>query len=105
VAGGKEGAVVSDVLVVNFAALQQASANIATALDSMRAQLDELEHRAAPLVSTWDGEAQQAFAQRQESWRRAAGDLSTTLRSIKLALDQSAAEYLHTERRNASLFR
>lgn len=95
----------SDVLVVNFAALQQASADIAAALDTMRTQLDDLERQAAPLVSTWDGEAREAFAQRQDSWRRAAGELSTMLRSIKLALDQSAAEYLHTERRNAALFR
>lgn len=94
----------SDALVVNFAALHQASGDIATALDTMRAQLDELERQAAPLVSTWDGDAKEAFAQRQASWRRAAGELSTMLHSIKLAVDQSAAEYLHTERRNATLF-
>jgi 6 kDa early secretory antigenic target len=94
----------SDVLVVNFAALHQASADIGTALDTMRTRLDELERQAAPLVSTWDGEARQAFEQRQAAWRRAAGELSTMLHSIKLAVDTSAAEYLSTERRNARLF-
>lgn len=94
----------SDVLVVNFAALQQASADITTALDTMRARLDELERQAAPLVSTWDGEARQAFEQRQAAWRRAAGELSMMLHSIKLAVDASAAEYLSTEQRNVRLF-
>jgi 6 kDa early secretory antigenic target len=94
----------SDVLVVNFAALQQASADITTALDTMRSRLDELERQAAPLVSTWDGGAREAFEQRQATWRRAAGELSTMLHSIKLAVDTSAAEYLSTEQRNVRLF-
>lgn len=95
----------SDALVVNFAALQQASAHISTAVDTMRSQLDDLERRAAPLVSTWDGEARAAYDERQRAWRRAAGQLAATLQAIKTSVDQSAADYLHTERRNADLFR
>jgi 6 kDa early secretory antigenic target len=94
-----------DMLVVNFAALQQASADIARAVDTIRTQLAELEREAAPLVASWDGEAREAYGLRQAAWRRAAGQLSTTLQSIKLAVDRSAADYLHTERRNADLFR
>jgi WXG100 family type VII secretion target len=94
----------TDVLVVNFAALRQASAHIATAVDVMRDQLSELEREAAPLVATWDGEAKASYEQRQAAWRRAAGELSSMLHAIKLSVDQSAADYLHTERRNAALF-
>jgi 6 kDa early secretory antigenic target len=94
----------SDMLVVNFAALQQASANIAIAVGTMRTQLDELERQAGPLVSTWDGEAKAAYERRQASWRRAAGELTATLHAIKACVDRSVAEYLHTERRNAALF-
>lgn len=94
----------SDMLVVNFAALQQASVSIATAIDTMQAQLGELEREAAPLVSAWDGEAKAAYEQRQATWRRAAADLAATLHAIKTSVDESAAEYLHTERRNAALF-
>lgn len=93
-----------DVLVVDFAALQHASASIATAIDTMDSQLSELEREAAPLVSTWDGEAKAAYEQRQATWRRAAADLAATLQAIKVSVDQSAADYLHTERRNAALF-
>jgi WXG100 family type VII secretion target len=94
----------SDMLVVNFGALQQASADISRAVETMRSQLDELERQAAPLVASWDGAAKAAYAQRQAAWRQAAGDLTGMLYGIKLAVDQSVADYLHTEQRNTELF-
>jgi WXG100 family type VII secretion target len=94
-----------ETLVVNFAALQQASTNIQMAINTMTSQLGQLESDAAPLVSTWDGEAQAAYQQRQSIWRRAAEDLSAMLTEIKVSVDQSAADYHSTERRNTSMFR
>jgi 6 kDa early secretory antigenic target len=94
----------SDMLVVNFAALQRASADIATAVSTMREQLAELERQAAPLAAMWDGEARAAYERRQEAWRQSAGALAATLQEIKTSVDRSAVEYLHTERRNAALF-
>jgi WXG100 family type VII secretion target len=93
-----------DVLVVNFAALQKASADIQTALNTLHSQLAQLERDAAPLVAGWDGEARQAYDVRQTRWQEAATDLATILRDIKRALDDSAADYQHTERRNTGLF-
>ena len=55
-------------------------------------------------MATWDGEAQQAYEQRQARWRSASQDLQAMLREIKLAVDDSAADYLDTEKKNASLF-
>jgi WXG100 family type VII secretion target len=94
----------NDLLVVNFAALHQASADIQSALGALSGQLDDLERDAAPLVASWDGPARAAYDVRQARWRAAAGDLSAILRDIKVALDESAADYQHTERRNTSLF-
>ncbi|SNT57254.1 WXG100 family type VII secretion target [Asanoa hainanensis] len=93
-----------DVLVVNFPALQQASADIQRALNTLDTQLGQLERDAAPLIATWDGEARQAYDQRQSRWRTASADLQSMLRDIKRALDDSAADYLSTEKRNTSLF-
>lgn len=92
------------VLVVNFAALQQASADIQKALSTLDSQLGQLERDAAPLVATWDGEAKQAYAQRQAKWRSASQDLQNILRDIKVAVDESAADYLSTEKKNTGLF-
>lgn len=93
-----------DTLVVNFAALSQASLDIQGALDALASQLTQLEHDAAPLVATWDGSAREAYDARQAQWRSAAEDLSRMLRDIKVAVDDSAADYLHTERHNTGLF-
>ncbi len=93
-----------DVLVVNFAALQQASADINNALNLLENGIADLERDAAPLVASWAGDAQQAYAARQAKWRSAASELSSILRNIKVAVDQSAADYQTTEKRNTSLF-
>ena len=94
----------SDVMIVNFAAMQQASVDIQSALNALTSQLAELERDAAPLVATWDGAAREAYDVRQARWRGAADDLSRILRDIKVALDESANDYHHTEQRNTGLF-
>jgi early secretory antigenic target protein ESAT-6 len=93
-----------DILVVNFAALEQASADIADAVGRLETQLAQLERDAAPLVERWTGEAKAAYDARQNRWRRAATDLTAMLSEIKIAVDDSAADYLATEHRNANMF-
>ena len=55
-------------------------------------------------MASWSGEAQQAYEQRQAQWVNASQDLQAMLRDIKLAVDESAADYLDTEKRNTDLF-
>ncbi|OLE28645.1 MAG: hypothetical protein AUG44_06895 [Actinobacteria bacterium 13_1_20CM_3_71_11] len=93
-----------DLLVVNVAALQKASADIQAALNTIHNQLAQLERDAAPLVAGWSGEAREAYDVRQAKWQQAAGDLSNILRDIKQAIDESAADYQRTEHRNTGLF-
>ncbi|MBO0871734.1 MAG: WXG100 family type VII secretion target [Micromonosporaceae bacterium] len=93
-----------DTLLVNFAALHQASTDIQQALGALETQLAQLERDAAPLVATWDGDARQAYDTRQARWRQAAEDLSIILRNIKAAVDDSASDYTATEKRNTGLF-
>ncbi|MEU4565760.1 WXG100 family type VII secretion target [Micromonospora sp. NPDC023956] len=92
------------VLVVNFAALHQAGADIQRALNTLDSQLGQLERDAAPLVAGWTGEAREAYAVRQARWRSASQDLQAMLRDIKVAVGESAADYLNTEKRNVNLF-
>jgi WXG100 family type VII secretion target len=91
-------------LLVNFGALAQASADIQKALHRLQSQLGQLERDAGPLVATWDGAAQAAYQERQRKWQTAAGDLSEILRRIKIAVDDSAADYLDTERKATNRF-
>ncbi|GIF05281.1 WXG100 family type VII secretion target [Actinoplanes siamensis] len=92
------------VLLVNFGALRQAGTDIDKALGTLRSQLDQLEQDAAPLVESWAGEAREAYAQRQAKWRAASADLESILRQIKVAVDESAADYVATERAAAQRF-
>ena len=94
-----------DALVVNFAALQAASGHIQQAISTIDTQLAQLEADATPLVQSWTGEAREAYQSRQTAWRQASTALSAMLQEIKRALDDSAADYADTERRNANLFR
>jgi WXG100 family type VII secretion target len=93
-----------DALVVNFAALQAASGHIQNAISTLESQLSQLERDATPLVQTWAGDAREAYQTRQAIWRQASAELAAMLRDIRRALDESAADYAETERRNANLF-
>jgi len=91
-------------LLVNFGALQQASADIQKALNTLQSQLSQLDRDAGPLVATWSGAAQAAYAERQRKWTAASEDLASILRNIKIAVDESAADYQDTERKAQQRF-
>jgi WXG100 family type VII secretion target len=91
-------------LLVNFGALQQASADIQKAIGSLQSQLDQAERDAGPLVQTWNGAAQEAYQARQAKWRAAAQDLTQILQNIKGAVDQSVEDYVSTEKQAAQRF-
>ena len=91
-------------LLVNFGALQQGGADIQKALNTLQSQLAQLERDAAPLVATWSGAAQSAYAERQRKWTTVADDLAAILRNIRVAIDESAADYQDTERRATQRF-
>ncbi|MCM4079362.1 MULTISPECIES: WXG100 family type VII secretion target [Paractinoplanes] len=92
------------VLLVNFGALQQAGSDIQKAISTLQSQIDQLERDAAPLVATWDGEAQQAYQQRQATWRAASQDLTSILQNIKGAVAQSVDDYVSTEKQATARF-
>ncbi|MDT4989687.1 MAG: 6 kDa early secretory antigenic target [Micromonosporaceae bacterium] len=91
-------------LLVNFGQLQAAAGHIDTAISALHTGLGDLENEAKPLVGTWAGDAQTAYAQRQQQWTRAAQDLTSILQSIKKALEESTTEYIQTEKANTNLF-
>lgn len=91
-------------LVVQFAALEQASADIRGAVNKLQSGLAALDSAAQPLVQTWDGEARDQYNQRQQRWTSSANDLIAILGDIQRRLDDSLAGYVDAERRGAGLF-
>jgi len=93
-----------DKLVINFGSLAQAAQDINSAINSMESELSNCEQAAQPLISTWEGAAQEAYGIRQQRWRTAAGDLTQMLRDIKAAVEDSASNFQQAEDRNRALF-
>ena len=93
-----------DKIVVDFGSLAQAAQDINTAINSMESQLSDCEQAAQPLVSTWEGAAQESYGIRQQKWRSAAGDLTQMLRDIQRAVEDSASNFQDAENRNKALF-
>jgi 6 kDa early secretory antigenic target len=92
------------VLLVNFGSLQNAGGHINAAVNKLEADLADLDAAAQPLLTTWSGEAQAAYHQRQKIWTDAARDLKTILHSIKNAVEESAVNYQATEKRATDRF-
>ena len=92
-------------LLVSVARLRETSGHIQSAVAAMRTQLADLESDAGPLVATWSGAAREAYQERQSIWRQASDDLVSILNQIRVALDESAADYESTEAANANLVR
>ena len=91
-------------LLVNFGSLSQASGDIEKALNELQSQLAELKRSGGELAETWEGVAKSAYYERQKKWEAAADDLSAVLRQIQVAVDESKADYLDTERRATNRF-
>jgi WXG100 family type VII secretion target len=89
---------------INFHRLLETSSHIQTAVGALGAQLEQLERDAAPLVATRSGEARQSYQARQDTWRQASAELTAMLQAIKRALDDTIADFQHTERGNSDLF-
>jgi early secretory antigenic target protein ESAT-6 len=92
-------------LVVDFARLRETSAHLHTAATTLESELARLEQDARALAGVWSGAAQQAYEERQRTWRQASAELTGILRSIRRALDESIVDYEAAERHNADLFR
>jgi WXG100 family type VII secretion target len=93
-----------DEIVVEFAALNQAAADISNALSSMQSELDNVNSTVQPMVASWQSDAQEAFLQRKAEWTNAANDLHTLLNGIKGAVLKSAEIMQAREKANVAKF-
>ncbi|MEU7870743.1 WXG100 family type VII secretion target [Dactylosporangium sp. NPDC049140] len=93
-----------DEIVVQFAALNQAASDISTALSSMQSELDGVNQQVQPLLSSWQSDAQEAFAQRKAEWESAANDLHQLLNGIKGAVLKAAEIMQAREQANVAKF-
>jgi 6 kDa early secretory antigenic target len=73
------------ILKVNYPLVRAAAEDMGSMAAKMNEQLRQLESDAKPLIHEWSGEAQAAYAQRQQQWRTSAEQLTNMLTSLKTA--------------------
>ncbi|MGC5033678.1 WXG100 family type VII secretion target [Micromonospora sp. DT229] len=88
----------------NFAGLNAAADSCNGSVRNMTSELEGLKSGIAPLLATWDGEAREAYFQRQREWESAANDLRDLLTRIERALRESAGKMQAREAANRAKF-
>jgi early secretory antigenic target protein ESAT-6 len=92
-------------VVVTFAALEQAAADI-RALDARLADMQSgLKRDIAPVTESWSGDAREGYLVQQASWDRNAQGLREALNGIADGLTRAADAYRRTEAANAGMWR
>lgn len=86
-----------DHIVVSFAAVEEAGANITTTFHKMTQELDDLKARLAPLAEAYQGQARDAWNAVQTDWNKNQDELNQVLSSIGTAVSQAAQDYQQTE--------
>jgi early secretory antigenic target protein ESAT-6 len=93
---------VADQIRVNFNSLSTAVSDIATGVASAGTRLDDLRAAIAPMVATWQGDAQAAYQVQQTKWDTAWNDLTSALQQFQTATDTSNADYQAGENANTA---
>jgi 6 kDa early secretory antigenic target len=88
-----------------FPELESAISDLGKGVSTLDQKLTDLDTAARPLVATWEGNAQQAYNERQLGWTKAATDLKAVLTDIQKKMGESLAEYRATEDQNTKRFR
>lgn len=94
----------ADRITVGFGALQTAQGDLARGTSTANQRLDQLQADIAPMVSTWDGGAQQAYVRVQQRWDTAQQDLTRALADLQKAVATSTDRYQAGENANIGRF-
>ena len=91
-------------ILINHPAMQAAASDLAGDANYLQNVLDDLDAQIQKLVSSWEGDAQQAYLVAKKNWTQAMTDIKMTLTSISQLLDATDAEFTRIDRQGAALF-
>jgi early secretory antigenic target protein ESAT-6 len=83
---------------VNFGSLEGGQAGIMATHGTLVSTLDDLEANLQPMLSTWDGEAREAYFRCKQEWDSAAEAMSQTLQQIGQLVGNAHQNYTAAER-------
>jgi WXG100 family type VII secretion target len=89
-------------ILVNYAALESANAQIQSTARSLDEKLDTLRTRLQQMQ--WDGEDYNTYQAHQAQWDNALRDLNAVLNQIGSAVGTARENYMSTEASNAKVW-
>ncbi|MGI4894999.1 MAG: WXG100 family type VII secretion target [Janthinobacterium lividum] len=92
----------ADRVRVNFNSLATAGADLSAGVASAGTRLENLKGAIAPMVATWDGDAQIAYHEQQTKWDTAWVDLTDALKQLQIATMTSHDGFQAGESSNTS---
>jgi early secretory antigenic target protein ESAT-6 len=82
---------------VTYGSIEQAGDACKSAGGQIESLFENLKSQIAPLTESWQGDAQQAWHQRQDEWNKALEDMNALLMRIATALPQISEAYQQTD--------
>jgi early secretory antigenic target protein ESAT-6 len=89
---------------VDFGALGSGAAGIMSTYRSLQGTLENLESQLAPMVSTWNGQAQEAYLMQKRKWDDASAAMAAILQRMGQGVQQAHENYQSAETSNRGLW-
>jgi WXG100 family type VII secretion target len=89
---------------VDFGALGGGAAGIMSTYRALQGSLENLESQLAPMVSSWNGDAREAYFAQKKKWDDASASMALILQQMGQAVDQAHSNYQSAETSNKNLW-
>lgn len=90
------------VSLVKFGNLSSGAAGIASTYRALQSTLEGLEQQLAPMVSSWTGDAREAYYAQKRKWDEASAAMAAILAQMGQAVDTANSNYQAAENSNLS---
>jgi WXG100 family type VII secretion target len=89
---------------VKFEALSSGATGILGTYRNLQSTLENLESQLAPMVSSWTGDAREAYFQQKKKWDEASQAMAVILQQMGKSVEQAHANYQSAETSNRNLW-
>jgi 6 kDa early secretory antigenic target len=93
-----------DFVLANFGSLGEGEAAFAQAYNGLTGTVSGLQSQLQSNLSSWAGNAQQAYHEAQAIWNQAIADMAAVITGMSSVISDANINYQDAERVNASMF-
>ena len=91
-------------LNISYETLADAQGDLAAAYTGAQATIDDLKAKLAQSLSSWSGDARNAYDEVQREWAQAFAHMAAVLQKAQVHLGSAHDMYQDVERQNASIW-